>query len=209
MLLCGLAGSTTGHSSLKPPPPEPRREPGASPTGRRFKARTSLRFMLLAEDLLLLLTDDDTGKLAASSTEVDVALGGALLAELALMDRVDVAGADERVREGRLVVRDANPTADGLLDEALAVVEHKEGKKPKSVVARSGRVCGCGSTTGLCRVVSFVPRAIESSASSRRIGGPLRMLPTRCRCGPDLLQVFAMARLRTRERARSLRCCTR
>jgi len=84
MLLCGLAGSTTGHSSLKPPPPEPRREPGASPTGRRFKARTSLRFMLLAEDLLLLLTDDDTGKLAASSTEVDVALGGALLAELAL-----------------------------------------------------------------------------------------------------------------------------
>src|SRR5215208_6739076 len=107
------------HSSLKPPPPEPRREPGASPTGRRFKARTSLRFMLLAEDLLLLLTDDDTGKLAASSTEVDVALGGALLAELALMDRVDVAGADERVREGRLVVRDANPTADSLLDEAL------------------------------------------------------------------------------------------
>ncbi len=49
--------------------------------------------MLLAEDLLLLLTDDDTGKLAASRTEVDLALGGALLVELALMDRVDVAGA--------------------------------------------------------------------------------------------------------------------
>jgi hypothetical protein len=101
---------------------------------------TSLRFMLLlAEDLLLLLTDDDTGKLTASSTEVDVALGGALLVELALMDRVDVAGADERVREGRLVVRDANPTGDGLLDEALAIVEHKERKKPKSVVARLGK----------------------------------------------------------------------
>ena len=62
--------------------------------------------MLLAEDLLLLLTNDDTGKLAASSTEVDVALGGALLVELTLMQRVDVAGPDERVREGRLVVRD-------------------------------------------------------------------------------------------------------
>lgn len=86
--------------------------------------------MLLAEDLLLLLTDDDTGKLAAS-TEVDVALGGALLVELALMDRVDVARAHDRVREGRLVVRDANPTGDGLLDEALAIVEEqKEGKKP-------------------------------------------------------------------------------
>ena len=95
--------------------------------------------MLIAEDLLLLLTDDDTGKLAASSTEVDVALGGALLVELALMDRIDVAGAHERVREGRLVVRDANPTGDGLLDEALAIVRQKEDKKPQSVVTRLGK----------------------------------------------------------------------
>jgi hypothetical protein len=95
--------------------------------------------MLLAEDLLLVLTDDDTGKLAASRANVDLALGGALLAELALMDRVDVAGADERVREGRLVITDTNPTGDGLLDEALAIVGHKEGKKPKSVVARLGK----------------------------------------------------------------------
>jgi hypothetical protein len=57
--------------------------------------------MLLAEDLLLLLTDDDTGQLAASSAEVDVALGGALLIELALTGRVDVASSDERVRCGR------------------------------------------------------------------------------------------------------------
>ena len=35
----------------------------------RFRPR--VRFMLLAEDLLLLLTDDDTGKLAADSTEVE------------------------------------------------------------------------------------------------------------------------------------------
>lgn len=95
--------------------------------------------MLLAEDLLLLLTDDDTGRLAASGTAVDVALGGALLVELALADRVDVAGADERVREGRLVVRDPSPTGDVLLDEALAVVERREGKRPQGVVARLGR----------------------------------------------------------------------
>jgi len=98
-----------------------------------------MRFMLLAEDLLLLLTDDDTGKLAASGTEVDVALGGALLVELTLMQRVDVAGPDERVREGRLVVRDRDPTGDGLLDEALTIVGQKEGKKPQSVVARLGK----------------------------------------------------------------------
>ena len=95
--------------------------------------------MLLAEDLLLVLTDDDTGKLAAASTNVDLALGGALLVELALMDRVDVAGADEHVREGRLVITDTTPTGDGLLDEALAIVGHKEGKKPQSVVARLGK----------------------------------------------------------------------
>ena len=98
-----------------------------------------MRSMLLAEDLLLLLTDDDTGKLAASGTEVDVALGGALLVELTLMQRVDVAGPDERVREGRLVVRDSDPTGDALLDEALSVVGQKEGKKPQSVVAPLGK----------------------------------------------------------------------
>lgn len=95
--------------------------------------------MLLAEDLLLLLTDDDTGKLAASGTEVDVALGGALLVELTLLQRVDVAGPHERVREGRLVVRDTSPTGDGLLDEALTVAGQQEGKRPQSVVTRLGK----------------------------------------------------------------------
>ena len=98
-----------------------------------------MRFMLLAEDLLLLLTDDDTGKLAASSNEVDLALGGALLVELTLMQRVDVAGPDERVREDRVVVRDTDPTGDAVLDEALTLVGQKEGKKPQSVVGALGK----------------------------------------------------------------------
>src|SRR5215207_6289640 len=107
----------------------PCRPPGALTDNRR---------MLIAEDLLLLLTDDDTGKLAASSTEVDVALGGALLVELTLAERVDVAGPDERVREGRLVVRDASSTGDSVLDEALATLGPKEGNKPQSVVGPLG-----------------------------------------------------------------------
>lgn len=92
--------------------------------------------MMLAEDLLLLLTDDETGKLAASADEVDLALGGALLAELALTGHVDVAGPAERVREGRSIVRAPGPTGNDLLDEALATVAGKEGTKPQSVVAR-------------------------------------------------------------------------
>ena len=72
--------------------------------------------MLLAEDLLLLLTDDETGKLDASGTEVDMALGGALLVELALLQRIDVAGPHEQLPEGRLVVRTHSPTGDVLLE---------------------------------------------------------------------------------------------
>jgi hypothetical protein len=100
---------------------------------------TDDRYMLIAEDLLLLLTADDTGKLAADSTDTDVALGGALLAELALMARVDVAGPGERLREGRLIVRDGGPTGDSVLDDALATIGDKEGKKPQSVVATLGK----------------------------------------------------------------------
>lgn len=95
--------------------------------------------MLIAEDLLLLLTHDDTGKLASSGTEVDVALGGAVLVDLTLMERVDVAGPREPVREGRLVVKDPSATGDAVLDEALAAIGEKEGKKPQSVVARLGK----------------------------------------------------------------------
>ena len=95
--------------------------------------------MLIAEDLLLLLTDDDTGKLAASSTLVDIAIGGALLIELALIERVDVAGPDERVPRGRLVVRDSGRTGDEALNEALTMITSREGKKPQTVVTALGK----------------------------------------------------------------------
>jgi hypothetical protein len=39
--------------------------------------------MLLAEDLLLLLTNDTTGRLAVPGGPADAGLGGAVLAELA------------------------------------------------------------------------------------------------------------------------------
>jgi hypothetical protein len=95
--------------------------------------------VLIAEDLLLLLTDDDTGRLAASATLVDIALGGALLVELALGGHVDTAGPDERVHRGRLIVRDAAPTGDDVLDDALATLAGKEGKKPQTVVTALGK----------------------------------------------------------------------
>ncbi len=90
--------------------------------------------MLIAEDLLLLLTDDDTGRLVASGATVDIALGGALLVELALAHRVEVEEAGGGNRHGRLVVRDGSVLGDDVLDEALATVTRKHGKKTQSVV---------------------------------------------------------------------------
>lgn len=95
--------------------------------------------MLIAEDLLLLLTHDGTGKLVVSGAQVDLALGGALLVELTLAERVDVAGPGERVREGRLIVKGAGPAGDAMLDHALSTLTSREGKKPQAVVARLGK----------------------------------------------------------------------
>src|SRR5690606_6875936 len=95
--------------------------------------------VLVAEDLLLCLTDDRTGGLVVSGSTVDVGLGGALLVELALRGRVAVAAAGERIRRGHLVVRDPTPTADPVLDDALAAVRAKEGRKPQHVVGGLGK----------------------------------------------------------------------
>lgn len=94
--------------------------------------------MLLAEDLLLLLTDDDTGRLVASASTVDIALGGAQLIELTLAGRVDLTREGEG-RKGRVVVRDGERLGDPLLDEALGVVVAHAGKKPAAVVGPLGK----------------------------------------------------------------------
>ncbi len=94
--------------------------------------------MLIAEDLLLLLTDDDTGKLIIAPNAVDIALGGANLVELALRGRVDIAGADQAAKKGRLAIRNGRATGDALLDDALDYLKRHDGKKPSSVVGPLG-----------------------------------------------------------------------
>ena len=94
---------------------------------------------LIAEDLLLLLTDDRSGKLLVASNQVDIALGGALLIELALEQRVDVARGDGVVRKGRLLLKDASPTSDPLLNEALGQIAAKQGRKAKDVAPALGK----------------------------------------------------------------------
>jgi hypothetical protein len=92
--------------------------------------------MLIAEDLALLLYDDESGKPVAGSPGLDYALGGAVLIELTLLGKVDIAGAGEQVKAGRLKVLDTTPTGDAVLDERLAFLAGKQGSRPKDVMAK-------------------------------------------------------------------------
>ena len=89
--------------------------------------------MLIAEDLLLLLTDDTSGELLTAATRVDLGLAGANLIELTIAGRVDVAGRHDP-KPGPLIVRDRTSTGDDILDNALHILSAHEGNKPSSVL---------------------------------------------------------------------------
>ncbi len=95
--------------------------------------------MLLAEDLLLLVTDDATGRLAAAGAQVDAGLGGANLVELTLLGKVDVSGEQDQGRRERIIVRDPSPPGDDVLDAALRILVERQGSKPSAVVRPLGK----------------------------------------------------------------------
>jgi Golgi phosphoprotein 3 GPP34 len=90
--------------------------------------------MLLAEELLLLVTDDASGRLAVPGTQVDVALGGANLLELTLMHKVDLSGPGDEGQPGRIIIRDPSPAGDEVLDTALATIIAHQGQRPSAVI---------------------------------------------------------------------------
>ena len=95
--------------------------------------------MLLAEDLLLLVTDDASGRLSAEGEHVDAGLGGANLIELTLLGKVDVSGEQDQGRRGRIVVRDPSPPGDDVLDAALETLAARQGRKPSAVIGPLGK----------------------------------------------------------------------
>ena len=79
--------------------------------------------MNLPEEFVLLAYRDD-GTPLTDGTHLDNGLGGALLLELALAEKVDVV-------DKKVVVLDAGPTGDPLVDSALRqVAEDEKGRKP-------------------------------------------------------------------------------
>jgi hypothetical protein len=90
--------------------------------------------MLLAEDLLLLVTDDTSGRLSAPAAQVDAGLAGANLVELTLLNKVDLSGDEDQGKPGRIIVRDPSPTGDQVLDAALGILITRQGSKPSAVI---------------------------------------------------------------------------
>ena len=95
--------------------------------------------MLLAEDLLLLVTNDATGRLSVSGEPVDAGLGGANLVELTLLGQVDVSGDQDQGKRGRIIVRDPSPPGDDVLDAALRILVERQGRKPSAVIRPLGK----------------------------------------------------------------------
>ncbi len=94
--------------------------------------------MLLTEDILLLGTDDASGRKLARYT--DLLVGGGLLSDLALAGNVRTTEPGESVRKNRVVaVPDAAWPADPLLAEALSVISGKPNWYLSALVERLSR----------------------------------------------------------------------
>ena len=92
---------------------------------------------LIAEDLLLLLLDDDSGKVQGSDTAA-TALGGAVLAELAILGAVTVGERTSRWRAPKVTVT-GPPPEDRVLADALDTVAEKDGpRRTLSAVSARG-----------------------------------------------------------------------
>lgn len=89
--------------------------------------------MLLAEDLLLLVLDAQTGQ--SRVNDFTPVLAGAVLIELCDRGLVDV---DKPVR-GRIVIHPAEPPTHPLLVTALNKVKAKAGRRPRDVIRPLGK----------------------------------------------------------------------
>lgn len=91
----------------------------------------------LAEDVLLLLTDDATGRHQLDGSSLDTVLAGALLLELALAGRLDVRTRHGLLTRHRTVVLDPAPVGDPVLDDALVAAQDKD-RSPQDLIRHLG-----------------------------------------------------------------------
>jgi len=90
---------------------------------------TVTSMVALAEDLFLLATETSTGRQLIDTTHLDLGLGGALLLDLVLQQRI-------ALHDSRVTVIDPRPTEHALLDRALSDIVATRSHEPGHWVRR-------------------------------------------------------------------------
>jgi hypothetical protein len=134
--------------------------------------------MLIAEDVLLLLVDDGTGRFRVDSTRLDNVLAGAVLVELVMIERVGFASEGGFLKRGRMVVLDPTPPGDPVLDRALVTIVGSRPAKPEQLIAKLRkrlrttlleRLCAAGALHRSTRkIMGILPRTSWDSVESSR-----------------------------------------
>lgn len=120
---------------------------------------------LIAEDLLLLLLDDEKGTTPAT-TSVPTVLGGAVLMELAVIGAVDIGEKPNRWTAAKVTVVDASPATDPILRRAVDIIAEKP-RSAANLVNKLGK--GLKDELGL--------RLAKQGRVERRRGRVLGMFP--------------------------------
>ena len=168
----------TGSRSARTSPPDGVGE--AALPGYVFMA-------LIAEDLLLLLLDEESGKVAASDS-AEVALGGAVLAELAILGAVTVDERTSRFRSPKVRVTGPVPE-DRVLADAMDLVGEKQ-RTAQDLVGQARQ--GPGQDPRRPDGRPGHPRASRVPAARHAPAHPLarrRQQPTRRRCAESVARV--------------------
>jgi hypothetical protein len=92
--------------------------------------------MTTAEDLLLIVTDLETGKPQLDSMKADPVIGGAHLLDLVAAGHLEL---DGQGRKAKVVVSSHTPAADPLLAQAFARVRNRGRQSPQNTVTRLGK----------------------------------------------------------------------
>jgi hypothetical protein len=92
--------------------------------------------MIVAEDLLLLLTDDRTGRPVVDATRRDIAVAGAVIAELATSGRLQAVSSPGLFSRTALRIVDTSPLGEDVLDEALRRAAGPGSASPAAVLNR-------------------------------------------------------------------------
>ena len=120
------------------------------------------------EIILLLLNDDDGGFVYVPNWSLKYALAGGVLMDLALENRIDT-------DLEKLVMVDATPVGDTLLDPTLADIEAGEERNARFWVERTGERAGAIREEALSP--TGLPRHPGTSGRPLPMGVPVQTLP--------------------------------